>query len=395
VVEFDLPTLMIMESFVALCAGGFLVLSGWHSRNRSLLLWGGNALLAGVGIAGFLVAARYEAPLLYALASFAMGVAGGCLWAAARVFSGKTAPPVIAVAGAFAGLAFMAIPGVVETRYLAAAVPLLILAAYMLAAGATLLVEREEQLAARWPVVGLLALHGGLFAAGGVGFAIGLYPVEDLVPVGSPFGLIHFESIVFTLGTAVFFLAMNKERSELANKVAANTDGLTGIANRQAFMADAERLLERCRRGGVPLAVVMFDLDRFKGINDAHGHGAGDDVIRRFVRVARDAMRPGDVFGRLGGEEFAVAIPGADIDTGFVRADRIRMDFGKVSFDFGGQIVKATASGGVASDATAPLAALLAEADDALYRAKAAGRNRVAKALGGEADQRKTVLKIA
>lgn len=394
-VEFDLPTLMIMESFVALCAGGFLVLSGWHGRNRSLLLWGINALFAGVGIAGYLVAARLEAPLLYAVANFAMGMAAGCLWAGARVFSGKKAPPVLAVAGAFVGLAFMAIPGVVEARHLAAAVPLLIVAAYVLAAGVTLLVDREEQLAARWPVVGLLALHGGLFGAGGLGFAFGLYPVEDLVPVGSLFGLVHFESIVFTLGTAVFFLAMNKERSELANKVAAQTDGLTGIANRQGFMAEAERLLRRCRAGGQEFSVVMFDLDHFKAINDAFGHSAGDEAIRRFVRIVRDAMRPGDVFGRLGGEEFAAAIPGADIDTAFVRADRIRMDFAKVTFDFGDQVVTATVSGGVASGTDQPLPALLAEADAALYRAKAEGRNRIVRATPNAVAKDRKLLRIA
>ena len=393
--QFDVPTIMAMESFVALCAGIVLFFSGYQSRNRALLLWGSSSVLAAAGIAGFLLAARVGAPILYAPASFAIAIAAGCVWAAARVFAGKKAPAIIVLAGAFVGLAFGGIPAIRESFGMAAGVPLIIVAAYLLGAGVTLLADQGERLAARWPVIGLLALHGGLLGAAGVGLAAGVSPLDELAPVGSPFGLIHFESIIFALGTAVFFLAMNKERSELANKVAAHTDGLTGIANRQAFMADAERLLERCRRGGVPLTVAMFDLDRFKAINDTYGHRAGDEVIRRFVRVARDAMRPGDVFGRLGGEEFAVAIPGADVDTGFVRADRIRMDFAKVVFDFDGQTATATVSGGVASNAALPLAALLAEADDALYRAKAAGRNRVAKAFAGEVDQRKTVLKIA
>jgi diguanylate cyclase (GGDEF)-like protein len=190
---------------------------------------------------------------------------------------------------------------------------------------------------------------------------------------------------------------MNKERSELASRAAAHTDGLTGVANRQGFMAEAERLLKRCRAGGQDFTVVMFDLDRFKAINDTHGHSAGDEVIRRFVRVARDGMRPGDVFGRLGGEEFAAAIAGAGIDTVFARADRIRMDFARAAFDFGGDPLTTTVSGGVASSMVQPLADLLAEADEALYRAKAAGRNRVARAPAGdaEAEADRRVLRIA
>jgi diguanylate cyclase (GGDEF)-like protein len=386
---------MVMESFVALCAGIVLVYSGWRSRNRTLLLWGSNGFLAAAGIAGFLLAARTNTPLLFPVANFLLAIGGGCVWAAARIFAGKKAPIPIVVAGAFAGLAMDAIPAIRELTGIAAGVPLMIGAAYLLSAGATLLADQSERLVARWPVVGLLALHGGLLGAAGVGFVTGISEVDLLAPIGSLFGLIHFESIVFALGTAVFFLEMNKERSELANKVAAHTDGLTGIANRQGFMAAAERLLKRCRTGGQGFCVVMFDLDHFKAINDTFGHSAGDDVIRRFVRIARDAMRPGDVFGRLGGEEFAAAIPGADIDTGFVRADRIRLDFAKATFDFGDQVLMATVSGGVASDAALPLLTLLVEADAALYRAKASGRNRVARAAVSGTEKDRKLLRIA
>jgi diguanylate cyclase (GGDEF)-like protein len=305
------------------------------------------------------------------------------------------ASPAIVVAGPLGGFALYGILETYNLSALAIGAQLFIVSAYMFSAAATLLPERGERLAARWPIVGLLALHGGLLGAGGIGLVAGTYDTNALPPITSLFGLVHFESFVFALGTAVFFLAMNKERSELVNKVAAHTDGLTGVANRQGFMAEAERLLNRCRAGGQEFSVVMFDLDHFKAVNDTFGHSAGDEVIRRFVRIARDAMRPGDVFGRLGGEEFAVAIPGADIDTGFVRADRIRMDFAKVTFDFGDQVLMATVSGGVASDGELSLAALLANADAALYRAKAAGRNRIARAAVSGTETDRKLLRIA
>ncbi len=391
--QFHLPTIMTMESFVVLCAGLVLVYSGLRGRSRVLLLWGANSLLAAVSIVGFLVAVRTATPWLYAASTFVIAVAGGCLWAAARIFAGRTAPVPLVLAGAVAGLAVYAAATAAGLNSIAVGVPLLFVAAYVLGAGVTLLPDRGEQLAARGPVVGLLALHGGLLAVGGVGIVAGIYPIDALPPLDSLFGLVHFESFVFVLGTAVFFLEMNRERSELVSKVAARTDGLTGIANRRSFMEGAERTLKRSQRDGAPLVLIMFDLDRFKGINDGHGHGTGDQVIQHFVRVARDAMRPADLFGRIGGEEFAMALPGVDIDAAFARADRIRMEFGRATFAVGDGIVTATVSAGVAADTGEPLNALLANADAALYRAKAEGRNRVAKAASSGKDR--PVLRVA
>jgi diguanylate cyclase (GGDEF)-like protein len=393
--ELDLPTLMLAQTFVVGCAGIFLLYTGWHGRNRALLFWGTSSLYAAVGIAGYLSAALIGSPWLFVAANAAVALAGGLAWTAARIFAGMRASAAVVAAGPLGGFVLYGILKTYNLHDLAMGVELFIVSAYMFSAAVTLFPERGERLAARWPIVGLLSLHGGLLGVGGIGIVAGGFDTNALPPITSLFGLVYFETFVFALGTAVFFLAMNKERGELANKVAAHTDGLTGVANRQGFLAEAERLLNRCRAGGQDFSVVMFDLDHFKAINDAFGHSAGDEVIRRFVRVARDAMRPGDVFGRLGGEEFAAAIPGADSDTGFVRADRIRMDFAKVTFDFGDQVLMATVSGGVASDAGLPLATLLAEADAALYRAKAAGRNRIARAAVSGTEKDRKLLRIA
>jgi diguanylate cyclase (GGDEF)-like protein len=125
----------------------------------------------------------------------------------------------------------------------------------------------------------------------------------------------------------------------------------------------------------------MFDLDRFKAINDTHGHAVGDVVIRRFCAAVAAMLRPSDVFGRLGGEEFAVVLPGSSIEAAFVRAQRIGVAFADDCRFIEGRPVSATASGGVSVSGSAGLAlsALLRDADAALYRAKAEGRNRIAR----------------
>ena len=175
---------------------------------------------------------------------------------------------------------------------------------------------------------------------------------------------------------------MVKERNEAASAAVARTDSLTGIANRAAFLENAERLLQRCRHDGAPVSVMMFDLDRFKAINDRHGHAVGDAVIRKFCEIATAALRPSDVFGRIGGEEFSVVLPGSSIEAAGIRADRIRVSFAEGCRTIRDRQIDATVSVGVSGslDAKEQFDALLEYADRALYDAKAEGRNRVKRA---------------
>jgi diguanylate cyclase (GGDEF)-like protein len=127
---------------------------------------------------------------------------------------------------------------------------------------------------------------------------------------------------------------------------------------------------------------MMFDLDRFKAINDKCGHATGDAVIRKFCEVANAVLRPTDVFGRMGGEEFAVVLPGSSIETAYARAERIRLSFVEKGKFFRDHQVNATVSGGVSvsANATLTLEALLEYSDVALYSAKSEGRNRIKRA---------------
>ena len=123
----------------------------------------------------------------------------------------------------------------------------------------------------------------------------------------------------------------------------------------------------------------MFDLDKFKRINDTFGHHVGDLVLTAFCGVATAALRPDDLFGRIGGEEFASLLPHTSLDEGLAVAERIRSNFEATTLEVGATTLTATVSVGVAMsiDQSRKLADLIKAADRALYRAKANGRNRV------------------
>jgi diguanylate cyclase (GGDEF)-like protein len=122
----------------------------------------------------------------------------------------------------------------------------------------------------------------------------------------------------------------------------------------------------------------MFDLDQFKSINDRYGHHAGDDVLTAFCKVVTAHLRPSDLFGRIGGEEFACLLPDTEPQDALWLAERVRAAVEAASHPAGEHSIRATVSVGAASsnDATADLTGLLNAADQALYRAKEAGRNR-------------------
>lgn len=171
-------------------------------------------------------------------------------------------------------------------------------------------------------------------------------------------------------------LALVKERAEHRHRRAAETDGLTGVLTRRAFRERvAARLAVEPDRG----ALLIFDLDRFKSINDTHGHLAGDRVLADFAAVVGRRLDPDDVFGRYGGEEFVLFLTEADVWTAWRRAEEVRRDFAGLGIRHAGRAIRATVSVGVAAvPMIGPdLDRLIASADAGLYVAKRTGRDRV------------------
>ena len=393
--QLDLPTLMIMQSFALACAGAVLLLAWLQNRNASTLaVWGLANVIGAAGILSLMLGFALHQQAWLAVGSVLLPLQSGLIWKAARIIDSKPAPLVLAVLGPLVvGLAGV-IPGLMS---IAGSLSLVVGAAYGIAT-ATTLWPGKERLAARWPLIGLSGLHAAALLVGTYSTFSGSTGQDILPSITSLFGFIYFESIIFALGTSVFVLALVKERNEAVSITAGRTDALTGIANRASFLESAGRVLERCRLDSAPVSVMMFDLDRFKAVNDGHGHAVGDAVIRKFCEIVTAALRPNDVFGRMGGEEFAVVLPGSGIESAYVRAERMRASFA-ASCDFAlNRRIDATVSCGlsVSLHSEQTLTALLEDADTALYRAKTEGRNRVKRA-----DQSKpeggspTVIRVA
>jgi diguanylate cyclase (GGDEF)-like protein len=187
--------------------------------------------------------------------------------------------------------------------------------------------------------------------------------------------------------TAEWFV--NQARTALANARHHSTvqrqalvDTLTGLANRRLCEAALEKEIGRADRFGEPFSLVVGDLDDFKNVNDRYGHQTGDDVLKEFARALQETVRDIDLAGRWGGEEFVVGLPGTDLAGGARLAERVREALAQRAIEApSGEHFHVTATFGVAEfDGRSGLLELLAAADAALYRAKRAGKDRVATA---------------
>ena len=181
-----------------------------------------------------------------------------------------------------------------------------------------------------------------------------------------------------------FFAAVIRditERKRLKEELQqqATMDALTGIFNRRHFQHLALGELKRANRLKRSLAVVLIDIDHFKHVNDTLGHAAGDLALLAFTKICQKNIREIDIFGRFGGDEFALLLPEASYEQAYVVVDRIRKAVTSQPIDLNGKLVSITISSGIAnlSDDDEAFDKLLSQADQALYRAKEAGRNKV------------------
>ena len=161
-------------------------------------------------------------------------------------------------------------------------------------------------------------------------------------------------------------------------QILASTDALTGAANRREFLARVEKEMAKSRRSKAPISLVMLDLDHFKQVNDQHGHMVGDEVLKAVVSLADAQVRPGDVVGRFGGEEFAILLPNTVAQDAMIMAQRLRETLATTWIDCGTVSLSTTVSMGVAQwlDGDTPQQ-WFAKADMRLYQAKQRGRNQV------------------
>ena len=239
-------------------------------------------------------------------------------------------------------------------------------------------------------------ITGSFFAAYSIflvyrGVSTCLSPLsKDMLAPGILHSLTFVMAIFLGIGWVIRFIILNSELLENELKSAqlqlqkmATTDFLTGIANRRLFTELGEREIQRALRYKSDLSALMIDLDYFKKVNDNHGHAIGDKILVGFADICKKILRDVDVFGRIGGEEFAVLLPQTDLNNGKILAQRLCDVIAKSDIDTGDKILHITVSIGVSQllPDENKLDALLKRADDAMYEAKRKGRNQAAVSL--------------
>jgi diguanylate cyclase (GGDEF)-like protein len=246
---------------------------------------------------------------------------------------------------------------------------------------------KGEQPASRWPAVILLVIVGlGYLSWLPLNLAM---PIQEAQWVATSiwFPPVILVTLLLRVAIAVVVLSLAKERSAMERRIEALTDSLTGLPNRRALFEAADAFGQDQDRKGGAISVLIFDLDHFKETNDRFGHDLGDRVLKLFAQTVRAHVNATSVVARLGGEEFAAILPGADPVEAVKTGEAVRHDFAESAAFVDGLAVGATVSVGAASDVDGggDLNALFRRADAALYAAKRAGRNRV-ELLGPEGE---------
>jgi diguanylate cyclase (GGDEF)-like protein len=345
-----------------------------HPGEPAAVAWAAGAAASAVGLA--LLMLRSQLPPWPAVVAHNMMIQiayGAILWGALR-FDRRRAPIWVVFAGA--GLWFLAslFPAFAESfdlRVTAASVSAIV---HMLVFARVIHVGgRSEPLPSRLPLVMVLS---GMAGVHGARIAFSLIRPLATYETGRGTWLGGLGVVMLSCVILAFLLSMLliRERAEHRHRRSAQIDSLTGVFNRRAFLDEAGR---RAAAAGERAWVLLFDLDRFKQINDTWGHAAGDRVLAAFADLV--VMRCGgdDVFGRYGGEEFVLLLTDADQETAQAVAEAIRRDFAALDLRHRDQRIPATVSIGIAGGG-GDVETMIGFADVGLYTAKRAGRDRVA-----------------
>jgi diguanylate cyclase (GGDEF)-like protein len=376
----DVGTLSVVTVFVTALLGALLVFAGLQNRSiRSPMWWGAAQIVGATGLA--LATSRGSVPDFVSIdiANALVLLGYGLTWAGARIFDGRKVQPLVVVFAPILWLLVCRIPAFANDVNLRVVVLSAMLAMLAAATAEEFWRGREEPLMSRWPtVIVLLAYAAALLARIPANYFSPLLDNQSLMS-GVSFAVLAFGTLLFTVVMAFLLLNMTKERTELQHKINALVDPLSGVANRRAFLSGANRMFAQQASDREPLAVLLFDLDRFKTINDRMGHAVGDRVLQTFAQAATSTLGSDVLFGRIGGEEFASLLAVGDLGEAFAIADRVRRNFAVAAARFADGDLTPTVSIGVTLGAAAKseIDTLLEVADRALYRAKANGRNRV------------------
>ncbi|WP_371999059.1 GGDEF domain-containing protein (plasmid) [Tistrella mobilis] len=379
----DPDTLLASSMFIN--ASGAIVFSlFWLADRRApeLALWAAGYVLVSLGLLGMMLLPTTEYPSAWAGGAVFLlcGISPACFWLGTRYFDGIR--PVwrgpALIVGAIPGLHHVAATELGHPPATVAATSALLLAVlyavntHVLARG----LGRDAGLSGRWPVArSVMTLCIGLYGLSFLASALVIWQGGGSAMTA----VIVIVSVIDNLLGVISCIALagmlwERARADLARE--ARIDPLTGLFNRRGLHEGARPWLARTR----PLVVIIADIDRFKRINDAHGHAGGDTVLTTFAHLIRDVCPAEDsLLARIGGEEFVILLRHADPDAARHFAERLRRAVETGSFLVGGERLAITVSIGLAFPAAddTDLTPALERADRALYAAKRGGRNRV------------------
>lgn len=378
----DPRTLVVANGLASLSMGGVaLLFAGAGNGSKAIRQYGAGLLVAGAGWA--LTAVRGVLPdlLTFPLATW-LGMASMVLVLQALCTAFGQKIPVRALYGlTLAGVAFYFYWFSIEPNYHArtlvfTGVTVLMFTQYLV------MCWREHTLRPSRALTVLIAVS--LVAAAAnvlrlVYYTFGQPQDTHFLEPSPANALIHATGLIFTVGGTLAFILAEVGKLQRDVQAMAERDELTQLLNRRGFAARAAAIVEASTQRGEQLALVMFDLDHFKALNDNHGHDTGDRLLVETARIIATHVRRDDLVARMGGEEFVVLMPNITTDEALAIAHRVRLALVRVTVDdaHGVPVFCSTSAGiALAEAGTATWESLYGRADRALYQAKAAGRNR-------------------
>ncbi|HZL40202.1 MAG TPA: GGDEF domain-containing protein [Pseudolabrys sp.] len=364
---------------------GLLLIFAWlQQRNVRALAWWGSAYLIGASSIALWAAPSLVYEMPREIPQAMTFVACGMIWNGVRLFHGRPLIPTAAFAGAILWVILCQLPSMPPGSNERIALGAIVVATYTFFIAHELRRERRKSLYSRTAVIVVPLVHATIFL-----IPLGMQAFLPEAYAASWLTVFTLETMLYAIGTAFIVLMMVKDNDVDIYRSAASTDHLTGLLNRRAFLETAHMLCARQADRRQPVTMMVMDLDHFKSINDRFGHAVGDEVLRVFANVARSSMRGSDLVGRIGGEEFAVIVA-EPMEFAERIAERLRASFEMAGITIAEQTIGATVSIGAATayEPITDIAPLIARADEALYRAKRDGRNRLHKAEEGTAGER-------
>jgi diguanylate cyclase (GGDEF)-like protein len=382
--QLDIRSAMVSSALLALLVDGLILLvyrSLPSDYRPSLRWWIAGAILGPIGFLMLVLGDASSAAPEVVAAHVVTAGALACSAVALRMFHG-----VLQRRGQLAAAVFLVALDSVYFTFLEPSVhwrtvTLSVLYACLMGSNARAIFRRDGPSGAIPMATGaVFAVGSALMATRGALAMLSMQPANAVVFPSAPLAVLPFAMFgVLPVLSTVGFLLMCTERSQAELHRAAHMDYLTGICNRRAIEDLARRAIAAARRHGMPMAMMIVDVDHFKRINDQYGHECGDMALVEAVRRLREGVRAEDLVGRLGGEEFVAVMPNTDGVAALAAAERVRAAFAESPMQIDGQEIPVTITAGVAvlAPEDQQFSHLLRRADRAMYAGKNAGRNQV------------------